>query len=198
MRIVIVGQKWLGRAVLGECLQRGHQVLKVVAPLDDSLAEAAAVHSIPVQSVRRLEAEHVPRCDLLIAAHAHAYIGASARSMAALGCAGYHPSLLPLHRGRDAVRWTIHMREPVAGGTLYWMDDVVDSGPIIYQDWCIVRPDDTAATLWKRDLGPMGVRMFAELLAACESGAVPAGQEQLADLATWEPAFDPKPLKSIN
>lgn len=198
MRIVLVGQKWLGKAVLDECLLRGHEVLQVVAPEGDSLADYAGERSIPVRSARRLDAEHVPGCDIILAAHAHAYITPGARARSVLGCAGYHPSLLPLHRGRDAVRWTIHMREPVAGGSLYWMDDGVDSGPIIYQDWCLVRPDDTAATLWKRDLGPMGVRMFTELLRECESGSVPAGRGQLSHLATWEPAFDPKPLKSIN
>ena len=53
-----------------------------------------------------------------------------------LGVLAYHPSLLPAHRGRDATRWAIHMLERVTGGTVYWMDDGVDTCPLEAQDFC--------------------------------------------------------------
>jgi hypothetical protein len=60
--------------------------------------------------------------------------------------------------GLDAINWTRAMGDPITGGTAYWMDDGTDTGPIEVQDWCFIRPDDTPQSLWKRDLGPMGVR----------------------------------------
>jgi len=42
----------------------------------------------------------------------------------------YLSSLLPRHRGRDAVLWDIHMKESINGGILYWMDDGADKGNI--------------------------------------------------------------------
>ena len=44
------------------------------------------------------------------AAHSHDFIGRKTRALSRLGALGYHPSLLPLHRGRDAIRWAVHMR----------------------------------------------------------------------------------------
>ncbi|MBU32142.1 MAG: methionyl-tRNA formyltransferase [Pseudomonadales bacterium] len=198
MKIVIVGQKWLGVQVLNACTAAGHEVVAVVAPSGDRLALAAHCLGLPLVAGSLVTGAQVPPCDLMLAAHAHAYITASARAKAAIGCAGFHPSLLPRHRGRDAIRWAIHMRETVTGGTLYWMDDGVDTGPIIYQDWCHIAPSDTPAELWTRDLAPMGVRMFSRLIEQCAAGSPPAGSEQCDDLATWEPAFNREQLKRSN
>ena len=68
--------------------------------------------------------------DLLIAAHSHDFIGRATRRRCAVWAIGYHPSLLPLHRGRDAVRWTVKMRDRVTGGTVYWLSDNIDAGDI--------------------------------------------------------------------
>ena len=118
------------------------------------------------------------------------HIECSAMSLRHLGALGYHPSLLPRHRGRDAVRWAIHMGDHVTGGTVYWMDDGADTGPMAAQGWCWVRPGDTAEELWRRDLGPLGVRLFARALGAIEAGC-PLAVPQDPELATWEPAFGP-------
>lgn len=48
------------------------------------------------------------------------------------------------------------MRNPIAGGAVYWMDDGADTGNIAAQDWCHVFPTDDARTLWRRDLAPDG------------------------------------------
>jgi hypothetical protein len=53
--------------------------------------------------------------------------------------------------------------------------------------------DDTASSLWRRELFPMGLRLFDRVL-----GDILAGSEQRVpqdhDLATWEPRFDRAPL----
>jgi len=196
MRIVIVGQQWLGAQALQLCLRRGDDVLKVLAPgANDSeeydrLYAAAMQKGVPVEVCpRRVEAGHIPPgTDLILAAHAHAFISAGARQAARYGALGYHPSLLPRHRGRDAVRWALHMGDPMTGGTAYWMDDGADTGPIAAQDWCWVRPDDTPQTLWRRKLAPMGLRLLSAVLADLDAGRVPScPQDESA--ATWEPAF---------
>ncbi|KVG24748.1 formyltransferase family protein [Burkholderia ubonensis] len=200
MRLMIVGQKWLGAELFRQCMSAGHDIAAVAAPGAvgedyDRLYAAAQQLGVPALVVgRRLDAGAVPDgVDLILAAHARAFIPRAARERARLGVLGYHPSLLPRHRGRDAVHWAIHMRETVTGGTLYWLDDGADTGPIALQDWCHIRPEDTPASLWRRELGPMGLRLFAAALAMIEEGEC----RQLAQdpaLATWEPAFHSKPL----
>ena len=118
---------------------------------------------------------------------------AEARGKARLGALGYHPSLLPRHRGRDAIRWALHMGDVVTGGTVYWLDDGADTGPIAAQDWCWVEPGDTPESLWRRVLGPMGLRLFDQVLAALDTGAVPSASQDTR-MATWEPSFNPGKL----
>lgn len=203
MRIVIVGQQWFGAEALRLCLRRGDQVIKVMAPASpgeeyDRLYAAAQQAEVPVEtSGRRIGAGDIPGgVDLIVAAHAHAYIDAGARRATRLGALGYHPSLLPRHRGRDAVRWTIHMGDPIAGGTLYWMDDGADTGPVARQDWCHVLPGDTPAALWRRELGPMGLRLLEAVLDDLERGVRVAVQQD-ERCATWEPAFSTAKLSGF-
>ena len=203
MRVVLVGQKWLAVQVLEQCSALGVEVVQVVAPdhgagsAPDSLERAAHALGVPVRRAgRRIEADQVPACDVILAAHAHAYIDATARAQARLGALGYHPSLLPRHRGRDAIRWALHMREPVTGGSVYWMDDGADTGPVVAQDWCHIRPGDDAMELWRRDLAPMGARLFTEVLTLLLAGGHCPGLAQDEALATWEPSMSARPLRS--
>ena len=192
MRVMIVGQKWLAAEVLRLCLARGDDVVAVSAPrTDDRLAALATAEGIPVCQVpRRLTGEWVPAgVDVLLCANAHVFVTAEARGKARLGALGYHPSLLPRHRGRDAIRWALHMGDVVTGGTVYWLDDGADTGPIAAQDWCWVEPGDTPEALWRRVLGPMGLRLFDQVLTALDTGAMPSASQD-ARMATWEPSFN--------
>jgi methionyl-tRNA formyltransferase len=200
MRVMIVGQRWMGEQALRLCLARDLDVAAVSAPrLDDQLAAAAADAGIPLCQVDRcLEAHWVPDgVDVILCAHAHVFVTPGARAKARLGALGYHPSLLPRHRGRDAVRWTILMGDKVAGGTVYWLDDGADTGHIAAQDWCWVRKDDTPESLWRRDLGPLGVRLFGEVIDVLRAGETPRTPQQ-AEHATWEPAFAPSKLARVS
>ncbi|MDA8449857.1 methionyl-tRNA formyltransferase [Acidovorax sp. GBBC 3332] len=199
MRVMIVGQKWLAAELLRLCLARGDDVAAVSAPrMDDRLAALASAEGIPVCQVpRRLTSEWVPSgIDVLLCAHAHVFVTAGARAKARFGALGYHPSLLPRHRGRDATRWAIHMGDFVSGGSAYWLDDGADTGPIAAQDWCWVKPGDTPEALWRRELAPMGLRLFSQVLAALDSGTVPS-QPQDGRMATWEPSFTPGRLGEV-
>lgn len=196
MRLMIVGQKWFGAEVLKLCLARGDDVAAASAPrVDDRLAAVATDAGVPLCQVeRRLDAQWVPAdLDLIVCAHAHIFITPGARQKARLGALGYHPSLLPRHRGRDAILWAVLMRDQITGGTAYWLDDGADSGDIASQDWCWIRPGDTPEELWRRDLAPMGLRLLSQVLARVDEGDVPR-RSQPPDLATWEPAFRPTRL----
>ena len=105
MRITIIGQKWLAAELLQQCLRDGHQVTAVYAPNSaDRLFQAAAAHGVPAQTA--LPAA-LPECDVILAAHAHVFIPKSLRDQARYGAVGYHPSLLPRHRGRAPyTAWT--------------------------------------------------------------------------------------------
>jgi methionyl-tRNA formyltransferase len=195
MRVLVAGQRRFGADTLELCLARGYEVAAVSCPVEprDALWVAVQNHELPLIPAGQLTASALPaRLDLIIAAHCHDYISGKARDRAELGALGYHPSLLPRHRGRSAIEWAVRFREPFAGGTVYWLNDTVDGGPIAAQDWCHVRPGDTARELWKRALAPMGLRLFARVFDALDRGRKPATPQD-PELATWEPSIDKVP-----
>ncbi len=186
MQIVLFGQKWLAVEVLRELLRLpGVEVVAVCPDTErDRLAAEARQRGIPIAGMST-----VPACDMAVAAYCQKYIPADVRARCGLGVLAYHPSLLPRHRGRDAVRWTIAMREPVAGGSVYWMDERADTGPIEAQDWRHVLPGEDAAALWRRALAPMGVRLLVQAVSRLARGEKPLAVPQDERAATWEPAF---------
>jgi methionyl-tRNA formyltransferase len=193
MKLVVVGSRYFGATVF-DALRResGVEIVAVVAPAeDDRLASAARAAGVPLHVLanpKLVPAEAVPeRFDLLIAAHTHARVGNEALARSRLGGVGYHPSLLPRHRGIAAVEWTILEGDPIAGGSVYHLADGWDAGAVAAQDWCFVARDDNARTLWERELAPMGLRLLAQVVReAREHGALPA-RTQDARFATRAP-----------
>jgi phosphoribosylglycinamide formyltransferase-1 len=61
-----------------------------------------------------------------------------------------HPSLLPAFPGLDAVGQAIRYGVKLTGVTVHYVDDGLDSGPIIAQKTVEVRADDTADSLLER------------------------------------------------
>lgn len=186
MRLVIFGRKWLAAETLG-CLAHLPTVEVVAVCPDtspDRLVSVALNMQVPVVAL-----DAVPPCDLGIAACCQRFLPPLVRERCRLGVLAYHPSLLPRHRGRDAVRWTVAMRDAIAGGSVYWMDDGADTGPIEAQDWCHVLPGEDAAGLWRRALAPMGLRLVVDTVSRLASGGAPRAMAQDERLATFEPAF---------
>ncbi len=194
MRIFLCGQKSFGAAALKLCLASGHRIAGVSSPAGrDRLTFEAGERGLPWMAAGALNAHALPaNTDLILAAHSHDFVGRTTRLRARLGAVGYHPSLLPRHRGRDAVEWAIKMGDPVTGGSVYWLGETVDGGDIAAQDWCFIRPDDTASELWRRDLFPMGLRLIAQVLKDLSAGVM-VSIPQDPSLATWEPAIHGAP-----
>lgn len=203
MNLFICGQKAFGAAVFDACLQDGHSVVGVCAPLSserdpgkpDRLRRKAVEAAVPVIPSGTLSSDSFPAgVELILSAHSHDFIGRRTRNKSALGAIGYHPSLLPLHRGRDAVRWAVRMGDAVTGGSIYWLDDNVDGGPIAAQRHCLIAPGETPEDLWRDKLFPLGVYLFRRVLSEISSGHIHAVPQD-EPLSTWEPSWSRPPLR---
>lgn len=191
MNITLIGSRYFGAAVLERLLPLEVKVLRVVAPdADDRLANAAKVAGIEVvvlENPKVVPGSAIAQdSDLIVAAHTHARVSAEALARSRLGGIGYHPSLLPRHRGIAAIEWTIQEHDPIAGGSVYHLAERMDAGGIAAQDWCFVRKDETARQLWERALAPLGLRLLTEVVRhAAKHGEVPskAQDEEFATLA---------------
>ena len=165
MKIAVIGQKLLGREVF-EAARRFGSVSYVIAPdPEDRLAQVALIAGADVHCRRRLPADPVelPAVDLLVSAHSFAYVPAWLRGLSGWAI-GFHPSLLPLHRGRTAVADAVSAGDRITGGTVYRLEDGLDEGAVIYQDWCFVCPGETPSGLWRRSLAPMGLELLTKAM----------------------------------
>lgn len=169
MRITLVGSRHFGVTTLDMLRQQGAEIAGVVvADADDRLAAAARTAGIKVivqADPKLVVASEIPAgTDLIVTAHSHARVSKEALAEARLGGIGYHPSLLPRHRGIAAVEWTIKEGDPIAGGTVYHLADQMDAGAIAAQDWVFVKKGETARQLWERALAPLGLRLLGEVI----------------------------------
>jgi glycine cleavage system regulatory protein/folate-dependent phosphoribosylglycinamide formyltransferase PurN len=187
MKCALVGSRYFGALVL-EALRKedGIEIAVVVAPAaDDRLAQAARDAGLRLhvlENPKLVPAEALNEdVDLIIAAHTHARVSNEALAHSRLGGVGYHPSLLPRHRGIAAVEWTILEGDPIAGGSVYHLADGWDAGAIAAQDWCFVKKGETARELWERALAPMGLALLTKVVReARDNGRLHALQQDQA------------------
>lgn len=199
MKIFICGQRSFGRAVLKRLYEDGHEIVGVAPPpqgrLKDKMVGFAILHGIPVVSdCDRLVSGDIPGgTDLVISAHSHWMISDKVLGKCRYGGIGFHPSLLPRHRGQDAVRWTAHMGDPITGGTIYRLDSRCDGGDILMREVLFVEPGWDYHDIW-RELFPIGVRMISEAVSRISSGDTD-WRPQNESVATWEPSWERPRLK---
>ena len=58
-----------------------------------------------------------------------------------------HPSLLPKYKGIDAIGQAYHSGDTITGSTVHYVDSGMDTGEIIEQRQCDIRPDDSKEQL---------------------------------------------------
>jgi methionyl-tRNA formyltransferase len=191
MRITLVGSRHFGVTTFNMLREHGVEIAGIVVhDAEDRLAAAAKAAGIDVvvQADAKFvtAAEIAPNTDLIVTAHSHARITREALASAKLGGIGYHPSLLPRHRGIAAIEWTIKEGDPIAGGTIYHLADRMDAGAIAAQEWVFVKKGETARELWERALAPLGQKLLGEVIDYAKvHKALPAKpqDEQFATLA---------------
>lgn len=201
MKVFISGQKYFGEEVLRLCISKGYTIIGVCCPVGDNyIGRLATVNDIPRIPAGALSAENFPKgVDLGITAHSFDYIGKKTRYMPKLGWIGYHPSLLPRHRGRSSIEWALRMKDPITGGTVFWLNAGIDRGDISEQDWIWITPklyDDPkkgASKLWRGELLPLGIKLMEKALEKIAKGEINK-IPQRDDVSTWEPSTEVKDI----
>jgi methionyl-tRNA formyltransferase len=194
MRITLVGSRHFGVTTFNMLRQHEVEIARVVVhDSEDRLAAAAKAAGIDVvvQANPKLVAasEIAPDSDLIVTAHSHARITREALAAARLGGIGYHPSLLPRHRGIAAIEWTIKEGDPIAGGTIYHLADRMDAGAIAAQEWVFVKKGETARELWERALAPLGQKLLGEVIDYAKVHKTLPARPQDEQFATLAPSL---------
>lgn len=197
MKVYISGQKKFGEEVLRLCLRLKIEVVGVCCPPSDKyIGRLAKINNIPITPAGTLRAGQMPTCDLGITAHSFDFVGRGERYKPRLGWIGYHPSLLPRHRGKSSIEWAIRFGDYITGGTIFWLNSGVDRGDIAYQDWCwippklrLLPPKKAARILWSEQLLPIGLGLFERALKDIQNGII-VKIKQDESVSTFEPEIN--------
>jgi methionyl-tRNA formyltransferase len=199
MRITLVGSRHFGATTLAMLRQHGVDIVRVVVhDAEDRLAttaRAAGIEVVVQANPKRVVASEIAAgTDLIVTAHSHARITKDALAAAKLGGIGYHPSLLPRHRGIAAVEWTIREGDPIAGGSIYHLAERMDAGAIAAQEWVFVKKGETARQLWERALAPLGQKLLAQVIDYAKIHNTLPAKPQDEEFATNAPNLLEQPV----
>jgi methionyl-tRNA formyltransferase len=87
------------------------------------------------------------------------------------GCINVHASLLPDYRGAAPVNRAIMNAEKKTGITIMFMDEGMDTGPVLLQEEMDIKDDDTAGILSRR-LSEAGAQLLIPALEGVEKGTL--------------------------
>ena len=196
MKIFICGQKSFGLAVMKRLYEDGHTIVGIAPPpqkqYKDKMVGFAMLHDIPVVSdCERLVSSNIPDdTDLIVTAHSHWLVSKQIIEKCRYGGIGFHPSLLPRHRGVDSVRWTIKMGDAVSGGSVYRLAEKCDGGDILLRRIVFVDKSWDYHQLWEH-IFPVGVELLSEACRLIEETQNTQPEEKQDEAyATWEPSWD--------
>lgn len=168
-----------------DAIDNGQLAAKIGIIITDNPAaavlERAAIHHIPALCIERsnfdaradFEAALVARLaeykvDLVVLAGFMRLLSSKFIQHFAGRVMNIHPALLPAFPGLDAQQQAIDYGAKVSGCTVHFVDEGMDTGPVILQQSVPVRDDDTADTLAARilvvehQLYPLAIRLFCE------------------------------------
>jgi methionyl-tRNA formyltransferase len=203
VRLVIAGAKLFGAQIVRSLHGAGFELLGVTSPDSvrpgtghqrDRVREVAEELGIPWRPTPDMP--ELGDADLMIAAHYQKMIPTRLLDKVPLAI-GYHPSLLPRHRGPDAIRWALACGDSITGGSVYQLTGTVDGGPLLGQESVTIQPGDTAESLWRRDLFPLGITMLSRAVDQIVSGSVVFTPQDSA-AATYESWFPPPDAPAKN
>lgn len=180
MRIVFMGTPESAVPSLLRLLEDGHEIVAVWTQPDKPAGRQEKIHSSPVKDFATaggLKVEQPNKIktdeakDLFASYDAEvAVVVAYGRILPAeflraprRGCINVHFSLLPLYRGAAPANWAIVNGEAKTGVTTMFIEEELDSGPILLQRETTIGEAETTPELMQR-LAIIGADLLAETL----------------------------------
>ncbi|MDB5092946.1 MAG: purN 2 [Candidatus Eremiobacteraeota bacterium] len=151
---------------------------------------SGSIYEAAIRACLRHEIEiaEADDCDVLLLANYTRMLKAPDRALPRVGALCFHPSVLPKHRGRDAVYWTVKMGDPTCGVSWFWIDAGIDTGDVAATVE-VARPDVRPRELYEETLVPLGEMLLDTLLGQFKRGVF-SRFAQDERFATYEPPRD--------
>src|SRR6266545_4306022 len=200
MRIVFMGTPAAAVPSLQKCLDDGHEIVAVWTQ-PDKLAGRGQKSSVPpvkefattrglsvhqpakIKTAQALELFASHRADLAAVVAYGRILPSALLRTPSHGCINVHFSLLPLYRGAAPVNWAIVNGETRTGVTTMFIEERLDSGPILLQSETDISEEETATELMQR-LAIIGADLLSQTVA--QLGAITPRPQHDRD-ATFAP-----------
>lgn len=163
MKIVFIGTVDFSYHCLSEVLRNGGDVIGVVTSKETKynsdyrdLTPISDQFNIPihycadVNAVETIEWIRAKKPDIIFCWGWSSIIKSELLSLASMGVVGAHPALLPKNRGRHPIIWALVLGLKKSGLTFFFMDEGIDSGPILSQKTFEITSIDTASMLYEK------------------------------------------------
>ncbi len=200
MRIVFMGTPESAVVSLERLLKDGHEVVAVWTQPDKPAGRGDKIHLPPVKEfalahdlqleqpakIKTREAKELfasYNADVTVVVAYGRILPSEYLTAASKGCINVHFSLLPKYRGAAPVNWAIVRGEEKTGVTTMFIEEELDSGPILLQRETTIGETETAPLLMQR-LASLGADLLSETLAQLD---VITPQQQDAGRATFAP-----------
>lgn len=119
------------------------------------IAALCAAHGVPFKVTKKVSRSEVDailevRPQLIAVMGWRTIIPKEVLAIPPMGAVALHDSLLPRYRGFAPINWAIVNGEAETGVSLFYLDEGVDSGPVIAQERITIGPDETAADIYAK------------------------------------------------
>lgn len=200
MRIFVSGSGEFACEVMDELRARGHEIVAIAPGPQEIKKDPVYVYALrkritPTSDGSKFTDRDVPDgTDLILSVFSRWMVPSVCLSKTTYGGIGFHPSLLPRHRGCEAVKWAWKCGDPVTGGTVYWLTNDCDKGEVLLQRLVFIdRRCADYHEVWEdiRAIGPSAIADAVDMIQAGTAPKIPQDER----FATWEPSTDRPPVQ---
>jgi methionyl-tRNA formyltransferase len=210
MRVIAIVNAKTGALCVQEIVDQGDEVVAVICLPEDpwpgiepgwSVKEVATrnylpVYQLPPREVNSpgfVEQMRKLKADMIVAMHYGVIFKRPLLDVAPRGTVNIHPTRLPRGQGMTPSCWHMLMGDEKNWITLHWIDEGIDTGPVIAQASVDILPTDTGHDSTNKLLDE-GHRIFAENLPLLRAGKAPAiPQDQIEGVKRlyyrWQPEY---------
>jgi methionyl-tRNA formyltransferase len=122
--------------------------------------------------------------DLIFCIGWHQLLGNSILDIAPQGVVGFHPTALPLNRGRHPIIWTLALGIQNTASTFFKMDVSADSGAILSQVPFFIEEDWDSSALYEK-ITEIALPQLTALVPKLIDGSAPLFPQEITDTNIW-------------
>jgi methionyl-tRNA formyltransferase len=185
MRIVFMGTPEAAVPSLRRLLQNGHEIVAVWTQPDKPagrgdklrappIKEFALEHGLKVEQPAKIKTQEAKElfasynADVAVVVAYGRILPQEYLTAPRRGAINVHFSLLPKYRGAAPANWAIVNGEKKTGVTTMFIEEELDSGPILLQRETLIGAEETAPELMQR-LAEIGAELLGETLAQLDT-----------------------------